>query len=640
MRLYDRAGKLIPVGAKLGSGGEGDVYAVSDHRNLALKVYNKAHVPTAGKAEKLQRMVALGTPDLLGLAAWPVEVALDRLGGSVAGLLMPKIEGYKPVHLLYGPKSRQREFPDAQWPFLVHTAANVARAFATVHAHGHVVGDVNHGNLLVNAHGIAKFIDCDSFQVHAGGRHYLCEVGVSTHTPPELQGVSFKSVQRTPGHDAFGLAVMVFQLLMMGRHPFSGGYLGAGEMPLEQAIRDHRFAYGPNAATRQMRQPPGTLDLAALGPAANLFERAFGRLAVRPSAVEWRDALVSLLGSLAQCRNNPSHHHLKSLPSCPWCAVERQSGLVFFLFTASNFGQATGRFDLAGVWARIGAVKVPVPAAMPDPVKFPSSPSPAIRDARDARRNKLVAAWVIALVAVLSGLGVGGGGGFLIAIIGIAAAIGVGTRDDDPALAAMRNEVRQAQEAYDTFARRLADTTGPTGYRAKLLELEKLKAEYEALPRRRQESLAKLERERHQQQLDAYLDRFRLDAATISGIGDGRKATLQSYGIETAADVDRSRILSIPGFGPSLTGRLVEWRKKLAARFVFDPNKGVDPALITKMDNELLRRQQQLEAALLKGEAELRAAAIQAEAARTAMLTQAEAIARRLAQAKADASLI
>ena len=34
----------------------------------------------------------------------------------------------------------------------------------------------------------------------------------------------------------------------MGRHPFSGQYLGSGiDMPIEKAIEQYRFAYGKNA---------------------------------------------------------------------------------------------------------------------------------------------------------------------------------------------------------------------------------------------------------------------------------------------------------------------------------------------------------------------------------------------------------
>ena len=91
----------------------------------------------------------------------------------------------------------------------------------------------------------------DSFQVSADGKTYRCEGGFPEYTPPELQGVAFRDVDRAQDHDCFGLAIVIFQLLFMGRHPFSGAYLGAGEMPLERAIREFRFAYGVNVEERK-----------------------------------------------------------------------------------------------------------------------------------------------------------------------------------------------------------------------------------------------------------------------------------------------------------------------------------------------------------------------------------------------------
>jgi DNA-binding helix-hairpin-helix protein with protein kinase domain len=34
----------------------------------------------------------------------------------------------------------------------------------------------------------------------------------------------------------------------MGRHPFAGRYLGLGEMPIERAIAECRFAYSRDSA--------------------------------------------------------------------------------------------------------------------------------------------------------------------------------------------------------------------------------------------------------------------------------------------------------------------------------------------------------------------------------------------------------
>ncbi len=136
---------------------------------------------------------------------------------------MPRVDGHKDIHTLYSPRSRKAEFPNADWRFLIRAAANTARAFAAIHETGCVIGDVNHGGVCVSDKATVRLIDCDSFQVTVGTRRFLCEVGVPTFTSPELQGKPFRGVVRSPNHDNFGLAVLVFHLLYMGRHPFAGG---------------------------------------------------------------------------------------------------------------------------------------------------------------------------------------------------------------------------------------------------------------------------------------------------------------------------------------------------------------------------------------------------------------------------------
>jgi DNA-binding helix-hairpin-helix protein with protein kinase domain len=97
-------------------------------------------------------------------------------------ILMPKVIGYE-LHKLYSPAHRKQLFPKADWAFLVNTARNVAAAFDAIHAYGHVIGDVNQKNAIVASNSVVKLIDCDSLQIAASGKLYLCEVGVPDFTP-------------------------------------------------------------------------------------------------------------------------------------------------------------------------------------------------------------------------------------------------------------------------------------------------------------------------------------------------------------------------------------------------------------------------------------------------------------------------
>src|SRR5262249_42268885 len=230
---------------RIGIGAEGEVCEIQDRSDLVAKIYHEP--PPPEKTEKLIALSRLGNERLFNLSAWPVDVLRDAPGGAVVGFVMKRVSGAEEVHALHSPKSRLQKFPEASWAFLIYVAANIARAVAAIHEHGYVIGDLNPKNIVVTRKATVYLLDVDSFQVLADGKTYRCDGGFPEYTPPELQGVAFRKVDRAQEHDYFGLAVVIFQLLFMGRHPYSGNYQGAGEMSLESAIREFRFAYGADA---------------------------------------------------------------------------------------------------------------------------------------------------------------------------------------------------------------------------------------------------------------------------------------------------------------------------------------------------------------------------------------------------------
>ena len=186
-------------------------------------------------------MIQAKSADLLSFAAWPLDLVM--VAGQVKGIVIPLVAKHKEIHHLYGPAHRKLDFPDADWAFLIRAARNTAAAMDTIHGSGNVVGDVNQSGILVSPRATVRMIDCDSFQISANGQLFKCDVGVAHFTPPELQGMAFKGLERTQNHDRFGLAVVIFHLLFMGRHPFSGRFHGTGDMPIERAIQQGRFAF-------------------------------------------------------------------------------------------------------------------------------------------------------------------------------------------------------------------------------------------------------------------------------------------------------------------------------------------------------------------------------------------------------------
>jgi DNA-binding helix-hairpin-helix protein with protein kinase domain len=380
-RLQSGTGAAIVLEDRLGGGGEGAVYTVRGRPDVVAKIYNGALSPE--RRQKLEAMAGAAPAQLLQITAWPIE--LVRSAGDVIGFLMPRAVQAEELHVLYGPKSRKQRFPHAGYKFLVHAAMNVARALAVVHRQGIVVGDVNERVAMIAPDSTVRLIDCDSFQIRAGGRTFGCEVGVPLFTPPELQTVpTLRGVERTEQHDLFGLAVLIFHLLFLGRHPFSGRNSARPDMTIETAIREHRFAYSADRQRTGMTQPTIVPPLqSAGGDIARLFEAAFAPAAAlgvaqRPTAAQWADALAALQATLVACTVNAAHAYASSLSACPWCAIELTTGIELFNYVEPAGGDRQPPVDVEAIWQAIEAIAPVAPPAVPDPtvIKDALYPSP------------------------------------------------------------------------------------------------------------------------------------------------------------------------------------------------------------------------------------------------------------------------
>jgi DNA-binding helix-hairpin-helix protein with protein kinase domain len=607
--FIDDKGRQVALGKQLGRGGEATVYDVEGEDGLVAKVYHRQL--DGEKTEKLSRMVELQSERLLKLAAWPTGTLRSRNGNSVAGVLMRNVSGLKDIHLLYNPKSRVREFPaKANWRFLLHAAGNVARAFSVIHEYGHVIGDVNQSNVRVSPESaIVSLIDCDSFQISSHGRYFLCEVGVPLYTPPELQDKEFKHVIRTPNHDNFGLAVLLFHLLFMGRHPFAGKFLGRGEMPIEKAIGEFRFAFAPDAQRTQMQPPPNCITLAHLSPeVSGLFLAAFapgGAQSGRPNGTQWVTALDTFSRQLKDCPTNKAHSFFQRLSACPWCAIEVRAGIL--LFVGYAVADAASHFKLDLVWAQIASVQGPGPGTLPD-FRQLSANIHATLQAKAAgwKRRGQVAVVVLVAIAIVgfclaSGLGAAT---FWVGLVCFAAAKGMIGKTKH-IKTGFENEVRATEARMRGLQERWQREASDELFRTKLRDLKKLAEEHGQLPTRRQQKIRDLERDLYNVQLRHYLEKFDIASAEIPHVKDNRKAMLSSFGIDDAADVAATAVEAVPGFGQFLTGQMMAWRKALESRFKFDPKRGIDPLDVQRVDQEIAKRRMEIELMLSRGQMEL-----------------------------------
>ncbi len=642
-QLFTSTGKELSLGLTLGKGGEGTVHQINGDPHRVAKVYHA--IPDGDRQEKLRVMASLGDADIRKFVAWPVETLHAQRGGPVRGFIMPIASAYVPVHQLYNPGHRKQEQPQLSWKHLLVTARNTADAFAAVHQRGLVVGDVNENSVMVApSNGHVMLIDADSFQVEAQGRVFPCLVGVPDFTPPELHAVGdFNRMIRTANHDTFGLAILVFQLLLGGRHPFAGRPLRSdvgNDMSVD--ISRYRFADALDNGGRGLVPPPTAVPVTILPDAIHgMFTQAFTEPGSqrRPTAREWVSALDRLRRQTAVCPVNAHHAYLAHLGACPWCSLD-SSGIVHFVRAQVAAKVQAARVTIATLWAQISAVPPPAEIAAPPDTGI----KPVARPLPPTVHSKITpfVVWPISVGLVVTLMVVAGALGILALVLPVLVGHwhkrhGESRRQErDARLLAGK----QARDAYAAAVHE-AEEAGPAGFRVLYDSLSRLYYEYTVeVPRREGKTLAEFDRTIQDRQFLRHLERQYVSSASIRGIGPSLKQRLVAYGVNTAADVNQINIMNIPGFGDVKTGSLVAWRDSCERSFRYNPQ---DPAIPKERDQALEvheRRRRSIENDLQRGLAELQRRSRLRPEARADLERKLAASAWRLAQTDADLAIL
>lgn len=594
-------GQELTVSRRIGKGGEGEVFSLSNVPGFAVKAYLPAFLKK--REPKIRAMVAAKIGSTTATVAFPLRVVVNS-AGEFAGFIMKLVEKHKEIHELQTPASRQVHFPKADYRFLVRTAVNIARIFAQVHASGCVVGDINQRSILVSPEATVVLIDADSFQFSHGNSLYPCEVGVLEYTPPELQGKSLGSVRRTPDHDGFGLAVALFQLLCMDRHPFSGRYRGSGDMPIEKAIHEFRFAY--SARSTGMDSPPGSVSLSDFSAGVrDCFEEAFSpqHLGRRPAPSRWVTALEEMEASLRPCSRNRLHHYARAANECPWCRMEKEFGRP--IFTNSDIPAVhlpKGRVDeklglVLDVQALLVALHaVAIPNAISVAIPAPPTPQTPSQKAIDSRRRQ----WTLPLQRIVGGAAMLAAGvmylGFQLPFL-LAAGVGaIGIwlfrREGDFGAAA----VSEHQTIAAQLKKRVQELQSSSpiervlSKKAEALdavdEYKQLSAKYAAV----ESDFASV---RMRAQMEAFLSSHPLRGAKIPKLSSADIASLASYGFATAFDAKRRDVTIVHGIGPVKKSSVDAWVKRLEARFHFRKEyTPEDRNSIRRMQADIISKQQ------------------------------------------------
>jgi DNA-binding helix-hairpin-helix protein with protein kinase domain len=576
------------LGEKIAEGGEGRVYAVEGRRDVLVKLYKE---PDPDREEKLRLMVDRGSRALRRVAAWPLTPLMDA-DEATAGFAMERLTEWRPLHSVYQIRSRLTHFPQRNFAFLVRVARNLSTCVHHLHEHGVVVGDLNESNAFVGPDAMVKLIDADSFQIEENGRVFPCKVAKGELLAPELQGKLVADTERTTEHDRFALAVLIFQTLVFGRHPFAGRPgKELEEVSLEEAIGRGYYVFSQRRDVPL--RPPPFLTLDWLPPnVRELFERAFDPAEPsRPSAKEWYFALKELEGSLASCDLNGSHAYWFGHSACPWCELEAKWNVSLFrpTFTLSS---APG--DLDALWSRLEQIAGPgvdgplevvdyrqlTPSSVPWWTKFGNAWFffPVILNIF------IYSFWLLPLLLVL------------LVLFGIVLAeyhrTTMPVRRSEQRLRALREQWdREANpEVFAAQRRRYADLVDA---------LKDFKGRFEAERQRRI-------RELYQSQLEEFLRKYSVLTADAGPTGSQRLSSLYESGMKTAADITPASVRGFEGASPGLAQNLLAWRNALEVHFWGTARFRLPPSEEQRILAELRREDERHRRELLDAEERLR----------------------------------
>ncbi|MBN9501430.1 MAG: hypothetical protein BGO01_01275 [Armatimonadetes bacterium 55-13] len=615
------------LGKKIAEGGEGIVYRVEGRDDIVAKIYREFDFT---REAKLRGMVARATKRLHRVSAWPLS-PLQGPDSKTVGFIMQRLESWQPLHSVYQVKHRLDNYPNRTWAFLVRASRNLAVCVHDLHEADLVLGDVNESNVLVDDRAMVKIIDADSFQIEIDSRLYPCKVGKSELLPPELLGASFKDTRRTQEHDRFSLAILIFQTLVFGRHPFAGRPKKDEELPLEACIQKGYYAY------TQQRDvplgPPPNIDIKFLPEdIRDLFERAFGSdSARRPSANEWFSALKGLEDQLKSCPENSSHKHWMGTGKCPWCEMEERGSFPVFR-SSVDIAELPEQSDQLWKEVQDARQNLPLPDQFERPKYQDFQPAelsgPEKFFGKTATRSPIWF-WAIFLPmqAVLRGQSPLAASILVLVVLALIPYAFFQARNQ-----LRRRKLLKADAALQKMWLQYGADQSVQTLNRRYEELRDMHEVLNGFDEYVQQARKKALETKYRPQLESFLRKYSLLAADIGPYGREKLSALYDSGYKTAADIGDDKLKFAGGQSSEIRQALMNWRTTLESQFwatsAYSLTASEERQLLNKMRKQALTFRK----ALQEGPEELRRLSEEAEERRQRLLASSKAYEDELQQ--------
>ena len=323
--LRDEQFKRYQLGKCLGWGGNGKIYEIAGAPNLVVKYFKK---PTKTLENKIGFLITypprfVSSPDKGSHTfwAWPQKLVYTAESRFV-GYVMPKARGQS------GDDFMQMDSRNS-WKSRLNIATLLTKLVHSTYDSNYLIGNFNSRNIIINEQDFPTIIDIDSFQITnkiTGQVLFPCTVADPEYSPPEVQLSRQARAYRKIEGDYFSLSIYIFQLLMLGLHPFVDTSAKGKNIPAN--IKAGNFVLSTKSITLLKAMP----SLSVLSPEIHkLFIRTFqeGHFnpQQRPNAKEWLEALNNVSSGLLTCTKNDRHFYSNHQKKCPWCQYLKKNKL-------------------------------------------------------------------------------------------------------------------------------------------------------------------------------------------------------------------------------------------------------------------------------------------------------------------------
>lgn len=229
--VFDSNNRSVRLGDEFISNPQSITYH-TDLIGVQAKIYQAPWLSISYFEDKARRM--LKNPIHCDGICWPIDL-LHNVEGEFVGIIVPAAEGYQLKQQVMSQQGLAEHFPEWNRRNLAHLTGVILEKIVFLQERNILFGLVNPGAIFVKDEDHVYFAEMDTYQIE--GYPILSHERVMQ--APELQNIGGGMRLYTKEQDNYGIALLVFMLLMPGKFPYNKG----NNMDITESIRNMAFAF-------------------------------------------------------------------------------------------------------------------------------------------------------------------------------------------------------------------------------------------------------------------------------------------------------------------------------------------------------------------------------------------------------------